>query len=60
MVIIENMAALSKDMLFSTFVEEKLNRPQRSHSTYFNKIERMLKQMLNMFASAFKVLRLSC
>ena len=35
-------------MLFSTFVEEILNISQPDNSTYFNKIERMLKQMLNM------------
>ena len=35
-------------MLFSTFVEEILNISQPNHSKYFNKIERMLKQMLNM------------
>ena len=42
-------------ILFPTFVEERLNRPQRNHSTYFDKIERMLKQMLNMFAWALNL-----
>ena len=37
-------------MLFSTFVEEILNISQPNHSKYFNKIERMLKQMLNVVA----------
>ena len=41
-------------MDFSTFVEERLNRPQHNHSTYLNTIERMLKQMLNMFAKALR------